>query len=201
MTSFAGQTRLPRIARHGKRRLGECRGRQHARDENQTARQRRMRATTRHGSAPPTNTTRAGLRAGFPRQLFFAKNLHQPSGLIVPSTSWHDDGAWNSAQPLHCAPSFGPAWYAAADWAILAACALVVAIAVARTAAPPAIIVAFLRRLRRETPLDFLHSDIGEPLSKMLCAAKVLDNRLKAARDARITQSFGRTILIGSSRR
>jgi hypothetical protein len=42
----------------------------------------------------------AGLAGAQP--LFLTQNLHQPAGLISPSTSVQAFGSWNREQLLHC---------------------------------------------------------------------------------------------------
>jgi len=49
-------------------------------------------------------TARSSISSHWPvRQLvFLTQNLHQPAGLIPPSTSVHAFGSWNREQLLHC---------------------------------------------------------------------------------------------------
>jgi len=47
--------------------------------------------------------------------------MHQPFGLMVPSTFWHEFGATKSLQLLHIWSPFGVSWYLTTLGAILAA--------------------------------------------------------------------------------
>src|ERR1700723_1563106 len=49
--------------------------------------------------------------------------MHQPFGLIVPSTVWQAFGAVKSLQLLHICSPFGESWYLTTLCEILAACA------------------------------------------------------------------------------
>jgi len=81
--------------------------------------------------------------------------LHQPAGLIVPSTSLQAAGETKNEQSMQRWPFFGLDWYAAASWDSFAASAAAVvdAKAAASTAAPPAKRVAPRKTFRREIAL------------------------------------------------
>jgi hypothetical protein len=78
--------------------------------------------------------------------VFLTQNLHQPFGLISPSTSVQAFGSWNNEQLLHSWSPFGESWYSTDACFIFAAACLIGNSKAAAPAAQPALCKRTIRR-------------------------------------------------------